>query len=95
MVLYFVRGCIQYPVMLFVEQRTNIKFFVRLEKIATKTHKILKHVYGSDLLSRTIVFECHRRFREGRESDEDDGCFRRPQIPRTVENVKEAFCGGT
>jgi hypothetical protein len=33
---------------------------------------MLKSAYGEECLSRTNVFEWHKRFKEGRESLEDD-----------------------
>ncbi|GFX20088.1 protein GVQW3 [Trichonephila clavipes] len=75
--------------MALVEQNMNIKFCVSLEKSATKTYEILNHVYGSNTLLRSQVFELHRRFREGRESCENDGRSGRPQIYRTAENIEK------
>ena len=74
--------------MALVEQRVNIKFCVCSGKSATETYEMLKHVYGSDTLSRTQAFEWHRRFREGRESVEDDERSGRPQTSRTAENIE-------
>ena len=34
--------------------------------------KLLKDVYGNNLMSCSRVFECHKRFSEGREEVEDD-----------------------
>ena len=34
--------------------------------------KLLKDVYGDNLISRSRVFEWHKRFSEGREEVEDD-----------------------
>ena len=34
--------------------------------------KLLNDVYGNNLMSRSRVFECHKRFNEGREEAEDD-----------------------
>jgi hypothetical protein len=31
-----------------IEQRTNIKFFAKLRKTATKTYQLLREVYGED-----------------------------------------------
>ena len=39
------------------EQRINIKFCVKLGKIATKTLKMLHEVYDDACMSRAIVFE--------------------------------------
>ncbi|GFY12588.1 hypothetical protein TNCV_2447791 [Trichonephila clavipes] len=65
----------------FVKQRMNIKFCVRLEKSATETFEMLKHVCGSD----TQVwegFEWHRCFRQDKEIVE--GHFGRPLTPHTT-----------
>ncbi|GFW71354.1 DUF1758 domain-containing protein [Trichonephila clavipes] len=58
--------------MVSVEHIINIKFCVRLGKSATETYEMLKHVYNSDILSRTQAFEWHRCFRKGKESVEED-----------------------
>ncbi|GFX92840.1 hypothetical protein TNCV_2657541 [Trichonephila clavipes] len=76
--------------MIFVEQIMNIKFCILLEKSDMMTYKICKHVYGSDILSRTQVFEWHRGFREGKESDEDDGrLFGHHHISHTTEIIEK------
>jgi hypothetical protein len=43
----------------------------KLKKTATETFEMLKSVYGKKCLSRTNVFEWHRKFKEGRESLEN------------------------
>ena len=50
-----------------VEQRISLKFLVRLDKTPTEALKLLQEVYGDDAMSRTCLFEWHRRFKEGRE----------------------------
>ena len=55
-----------------VEQRINLKFLVRLGKTPTEAVKLLQEVYGDDAMSKTRLFEWHRRFKEGREQVEDD-----------------------
>ena len=50
-----------------VEQRINLKFLVRLRKTPTEALKLLQEVYGDDTISRTRLFEWHRRFKEGRQ----------------------------
>jgi len=40
-----------------VEQRINLKFFVRLGKTPTEVLKLLQEVYGDDTMSRTRIFE--------------------------------------
>ena len=46
-------------------------------------------VYGIERMSRTRVFEWHKRFREGRTDVEDDERSRRPTIPKTTNNIRE------
>ena len=46
-------------------------------------------VYGKECMSRTRVFEWHKRFHEGRTDVEDDERSRRPTIPKTTNNNRE------
>ncbi|GFT48211.1 hypothetical protein TNCV_4022971 [Trichonephila clavipes] len=69
----------------------NIRFCARLLKSATEAYETLKHVYGSNTLSRTQAFEWHRRFIIGRESVEDDESFVYPQTSHTAKNVENVF----
>ena len=46
-------------------------------------------VYGKECMSRTRVFERHKRFREGRTDVEDDERSRRPTIWKTTNNIRE------
>ena len=71
-----------------VEQQINKKFLVRFEKTSTETLKLLQEVYGDDTMSKTRLFECHRRFKEGREEVEDDHRSGRPSTSRTDVNVE-------
>ena len=47
-----------------VEQQFNLKFLVRLGKTSTEALKLLQEVYGDETMSRTGLFEWHRRFKE-------------------------------
>ena len=71
-----------------VEQRINLKFFVGLGKTPTEAPKLLQEVSGDDTMSRTCLFEWHRRFKERRDQVEDDHRSGRPSISRTDENVE-------
>ena len=71
-----------------VEHRINPKFLVRLEKTPTEALRLLQEVCGDDTISRTRLFEWHRRFSEERELVEDDHRSGRPSTSRTNENVK-------
>ncbi|KAJ8962829.1 hypothetical protein NQ318_001229, partial [Aromia moschata] len=61
-----------------IEQRVNLKFLVKLGKTFTEDYAMLKEVYRHACLSRTHVFEWFKRFKEGRETTEDDP---RPERP--------------
>ena len=71
-----------------VEQRFNLKFLVRLGKTPTEDLKLLQKVYNDDTMSRTRLFEWHRRFKEGRWEVEDDRRSGKPSTNRTDENVE-------
>ena len=46
-------------------------------------------VYSKECMSRTRVFEWHKRFREGRTDIEDGERSRRPTISKTTNNIRE------
>ena len=71
-----------------IEQRINLNFLIRLGKTPTETFNLLQEVYGDATMSRTRIFEWHKRFREGREDVEDDPKSGRPTTSRTNENVE-------
>nr|CAH7752029.1 unnamed protein product [Callosobruchus chinensis] len=50
---------------------------------------LLKEVLGDNCMSRTRVFEWHKRFSEGREEVEDDERTGRPVTSRIEENIKK------
>jgi hypothetical protein len=55
-----------------MQQRSVIKFYTKLKKIAIETVQMLKSAYGEECLWRSSVSEWHKRFKEGRESLQDD-----------------------
>ena len=64
-----------------VEQRINLKFLVRLRKTPAEALKLLQEVYGDDTMSRTRLFECHKRFkREERRWKMITGVGSHPQV---------------
>ena len=67
------------------EQRVAIKFCCKVDFSATKTVELIQKAYGDAELSRTTVFEWHKRFREGRESVKYDESSGRP-TSRTDDN---------
>jgi len=71
----------------------NVKFLVKLKKLATETFQLLTEAYGEDCMSRARVFEWHKRFSEGRESLKDDDRPGRPRTAVTDDNIeKSARC---
>ena len=71
------------------EQRVNLKFLVKLGKSFTEAYAVLKEVYRNECLSRTQVFEWFKRFKEGRETTEDDPRPGWPTTSKTDQNIKK------
>ena len=74
-----------------IEQRINTKFCVKLGKTTTETLKMLRDVYEDSSMSRTRVFEWHKRFVEGREDVEDDSKSGRSCTSTTDTNIKKVL----
>ena len=55
-----------------LEERYAIKFCFKLGKNATETYGRLQTAFRPSCMNRAWVFECHKRFKEGRESVRDD-----------------------
>jgi hypothetical protein len=55
-----------------LEQRTNIKFLVKLGKSGSGTTEMLMQVYGDNAIKKTAVYKWMTRFSEGRESVTDE-----------------------
>ena len=51
-----------------LEQRTNIKFLIKLGKSGNKIREMLVQVYGDNAMKKTAVCKRVKRFSEGRES---------------------------
>nr|CAH7755670.1 unnamed protein product [Callosobruchus chinensis] len=69
------------------EQRVVIKFLVKRGVSSAEIMKQLTNVYKDDCLKKTAVYEWAKRFREGRESVEDDSREGAPSTSRTAQNV--------
>jgi len=78
------------------EQCVAIKLCCKVDFSATKTVEPIQKAYGDAALSRTTIFEWHKRFQEGRESVKDDERGGRP-TSRTAaavdKMVKEYYKG--
>ena len=55
-----------------LEERYAIKFCFKLGENATETYAMLQTAVGASCMNWASVFECHMRFKEGRESERDD-----------------------
>lgn len=75
------------------EQRTVIKFYVKLGKCFTEIYGDLQKVYGDKCLSRPAIYKWISRFNEGRETVKDDHRKGRPVSATSAEklNAIEAF----
>lgn len=69
------------------EQRVYIKIRTQLGYPSSEIHADLQKVYGKNALSIRTVFEWVRRFKDGRESIENDPKAGRPCSVRTEKNV--------
>jgi len=70
-----------------LEQRTNIKFLVKLGKSGNEIREMLVQVYGDNAMKKTAVNKWLKRFSEGRESVIDEERSGRPATRRTEENI--------
>ncbi|XP_023224520.1 putative uncharacterized protein FLJ37770 [Centruroides sculpturatus] len=70
-----------------IEQRFSIKFCVKLNKSGIETLDMIREAYKDESMSRTRVFEWHKKFKDGRGNVEDEqraGC---PTATGTDENM--------
>jgi len=71
-----------------MEQRVNIKFCYKLGKTVTETHEMLVQVYGTEAVRRKYVYDWFKRFREGKETTEDEPRSGRPSTSRTPDMIE-------
>ena len=67
-----------------------------LGKSPTETNQLLSEAYGTQTLSRTRVFEWHKRFRDGRQEVEDEVRDGRPTTatsPEMIEAIQDTIAG--
>ena len=64
-----------------LEEQYSIKFCFKLGKNATETYGMLQTAFQPSCMNRALVFEWHKRFKEGRESVRDvERCGRSKQV---------------
>ena len=61
----------------------NIKFCYKLKKTAGETHEMLLQAYGEEAVSKKCVYEWFKRFRDGKETVEDEPRSGRQKITRS------------
>ena len=64
-----------------------LKFLVKLKKNSTECFKLLKEVYGKNVMSRLRVFKWHKRFKSGRKEVENDPKSERPFSTKTDKSI--------
>ena len=74
--------------MMNIEQRAILNFLVWLGKTSSEALTLQQQVYGKDAMSRSCVFEWHKRFKEGCEDLDDDANIQRPSSSRIDTNVE-------
>ena len=70
-----------------LEDRYAIKLCFKLGKNASEMYGMLRNAFGPACMDRPSVFECHKRFKEGRESvrgDERCGGCREVNTPEFI-----------
>jgi hypothetical protein len=50
----------------------NVNFCIKLQKSPRETSEMLKTVYGESTMSKSNAFKRHKRFREGRDVNNDE-----------------------
>ncbi|XP_076049640.1 uncharacterized protein LOC143030376 [Oratosquilla oratoria] len=70
-----------------MEQRSNLKFLVKVGKGPTECHKLLQEAYGEKVMTRPQVFKWHRRFKSGHEEVEGDPKSGQPSTIKMGKNI--------
>src|SRR5881396_404654 len=70
-----------------IEKRAAIKFCVKSGLGPCEMLDMMKRAYGEECLSKTTIFQWHKKFRKGRTALEDDERSGRPKTTTTDENV--------
>ena len=62
-----------------LEERYAMRFCFKLAENDTETYGMLPIAFGASCMNRASVFECHKRFKEGRESVRGVGGVRKSE----------------
>ena len=74
-----------------LEERYAIEFCFKLGKNPTETYRLLQNAFGASCMNLALVFEWHKRFKEGRESvreDERCGSSKEVNTPELIGQIK-------
>ena len=71
-----------------MKQRVNIRFCYKLGKTAAETHEMFVQVYGTEAVSMKCVCEWFKRFRDGKETTENEPLSGRPSTSRTPDMIE-------
>ena len=74
-----------------LEQRTNIKFLVKLGKSGNEIREMLMQVYGNNAMKKTAFYKRVKRFSQGREAVSDEERSGRPATIKTEENIANIY----
>lgn len=69
-----------------MEQHINLKLFVKLGKTATESN--VKISVRTRMFMANLSFEWFKRFKDERETMEDDACLGRPCMLKTDANIQ-------
>jgi len=70
-----------------LEQRTNIKFLVKLGKSGNEIRAMLVQVYGDNAMKKTAVYKWVKHFSERKETVIEEERSGRPSTSKTEENI--------
>ena len=74
-----------------LEERYAIKFCFKLGKNTTETYRMLQTAFQPSCMNRVSVFECHKGFKESRESVRDDDRCGKSKEVNTPELIGQMF----
>ena len=72
-----------------MEQRVSVKFSYKLKNAAVETHEVLVQAYQKEAVSKKCVCEWFKRFRDGKETVEDESRSGRLSTSRTAEMIEQ------
>jgi transposase len=73
-----------------IDQRTNIKFLVKVGKSRQEILEMLETVYGESAMKCRTVYKWMDQFKEGRESVDDTAREGQPSTSRVGKNIQHA-----